>query len=191
MKTNHKILYLLALASCLIYVFLILPTADASGYYREDRSHDYNYGGYGEQYYISPLMTSTLPYSYNNYPYYSNNYTYWPYDNYYASNYYQNYNYSTLNVSCWVNSSYVYPNQPVTWTARVSGGLYHNYIYTWSGTDNPRSLNLNSINVTYQSPGVKTMNVTVTDANGQTTTAYCGSSVVGQYYYPVPYYRSY
>ena len=79
--------------------------------------------------------------------------------------------------------------EPVTWSAYVYGG-YGNYSYTWSGTDNPLSLNANSINVSYGNSGTKNMSVTVWSSNGQTANAYCGQTTVGQYqnqyYYNAP-----
>ena len=180
---------MLAFCSLLFFIF----SSNVYGYYRNDNNYDrYNYDNYySGQYYISPLMTSTTPIPYN---YYDSSINNWPYNyppNYYLAggNYsYYNYGYNTLSVSCYTNNSYVNTNQPVNWVARVSGGYNRNFFYNWSGTDNPLSLNSSSINVTYQSPGVKTMSVTVSDSFGQTGTAYCGSSVVNQSYYYYPYY---
>lgn len=205
MKTKNK--YKPTFAYCLTLVFILMPYVSAYGYY----PYDQNY--YGAQYSISPLMTSTTPYGYQNYnngyyagyssnyydnnpsnnyqyqqPYYNNNYSYSP--GYYlagANSSYYNNGYNPLSVSCYANNSYVTQNQPIRWTVNVSGGLTGYYSYSWKGTDNPLSLNLSSIAVSYQLPGVKTMSVTVIDPGGRTNTAYCGSATVGQnYYYPVP-----
>ena len=187
---------------------------DNNGSYCSQSNNDYSYGNYNngysgstcnynypynnnynQQYYLSPLMTSTVPYpvhQYMQYPNYNNGYNY-NYNNY-NNGYYGNYGYSQLSVSCYANTSYVAQGQPVTWNASANGGV-GNYSYSWSGTDNPTSLNINSINVTYQNPGIKNMSVTVYSADGQTVTVSCGQATVSTYYnypnysYPNQYYN--
>lgn len=191
MKTRKKISYLSVYICFLSLALFTLPAFYAQGSYISDYgyihdydfNYNYNQSNSNEQYYISPLMTSTQPYLYQN------NYigNYYPNNNYWS--YFTNNSYTPLNVTCWTNNSYVSPGQPITWSTHVIGGSYGYHIYNWTGTDNPLSLNSSSINVSYQSSGVKFMNVTVSDPNGQSITAYCGSSIVGLYnYYPI-YYR--
>jgi len=219
MKSKYKISYLSALVFILTF-FSVANISIGASRYNNYNNPDYSRGSFVEQYYISPLMTSTSPYGYQNYSnngyYFGNNnfqYNYPP--DYYLSNYnssylnsnyiysnsnynsnynynYPYYNYSTIFVNCWVNNYTAYVGQPVTWASRVSGGGGGYYSYNWSGTDNPRSLNLGSINVSYQIPGTKTMNLTVIDQNGRSATASCGSATVGQSYYPnypISYFR--
>lgn len=125
-------------------------------------------------------MTSTQPYYMNqNYSNYDSSYQYYNYNNNY---------YNPLSVSCTANKNFASVGEPVTWTAYVYEGS-RNYSYTWSGTDNPTSLNANSINVSYGGSGTKSMSVTVWSANGQSSTAYCGQVTINQYQnqYNYPY----
>jgi len=145
----------------------------SNGYNYTHRNYPQNYN-YNQQYYLSPYITSTVPY-----PIYQNqSVPYYP--NYYPSNY--NYNNNQLSVSCSVSNLYSAQGQSVTWSAYVYGGGGGDYGYLWNGTDNPLSLNSSSINVTYGSPGIKNMSVTVSSNYGQSITAYCGQTTVGQSY---------
>lgn len=172
------------------------------GYYPSNYFNNNYYGN--SQYSITPYITSTVPYSlipidysyYNNYQYPYGNYSYQYQYNYpqYAgySSYYYN-NYSALTATCNSNKYTARQGEPITWRVYPVGGSSRNYTYIWTGTDNPQSLNLNSINVTYQNVGPKTMSVNVISADGQRTTAYCGTSnVIANYYngyiQPFPYF---
>jgi hypothetical protein len=189
MKTYKKIQYFLVLS--MLLVFVTIPAFSVHGYCDSSRYNNCDYNYSNGQYYVSPLMTSTMPQS-NYQNYYGNGY--YPYNNYSYNNYSSNYNYlnhqyynNLLSVSCWGGNNYGYQSQTINWKARVSGGRGGYYTYVWSGTDNPMSLNMGSINVQYLSSGLKSMSVTVTDSFGQTATTYCGSYFVNQNYYPVQY----
>ena len=93
---------------------------------------------------------------------------------YLSSAYYTQNQSGALTVSCSPAISYSNVGGPVSWTSNVSGGIapYH---YSWGGTDNPADQDSPSINVFYQSPGVKDLTVSVTSADGQTVSSDCGT----------------
>ncbi len=98
--------------------------------------------------------------------------------------YYQNqYRYPTLNVVCYPNSSWAYVGNTIGWTASVSGGSGYYYRYYWTGTDYPQSLDSRTLNVYYQNPGAKNMNVRVISSDGQVANAYCGSVYINPHIY--------
>ncbi len=98
--------------------------------------------------------------------------------------YYQNqYRYPTLNVTCYPNNSWGYAGSSVTWTAFVNGGSGYYYGYNWNGTDYPQSINSRTLNVYYQNPGTKNMNVRVTSSDGQVAYASCGTVYINPYIY--------
>ncbi len=81
---------------------------------------------------------------------------------------------NNLVVSCSANPSSVNVNNPITWTANVSGGN-GNYSYSWNGTDG-LSGSSQSVSQTYANSGSKTATVTV-NSNGQTQSATCNAQV--------------
>lgn len=104
--------------------------------------------------------------------------------------------YSPLQVSCTPNVTYTNTGSTVTWSANVYGGNtngYYGITYSWSGTDGLYGYG-QSISTTYNTPGYKTASVTV-NANGQTASQICGSSVnvsgYNNYAYQTSYYNTY
>jgi hypothetical protein len=161
---------------------------------------DHNYGGtYGYNYssnstptvIYQPVQTYYEPsqtyYDYEQTPVYYQQPTqtyYQPEQTYYqpqvAVNYqtqqypqYQVINQTTngLNISCSVDSSSVTINQPVTWTATVTGGAAP-YTYSWSGSDGLSGSQASIIKY-YGSSGYKVATVSVTSADGSTNTHTC------------------
>ncbi|MEI8328325.1 MAG: hypothetical protein WCG02_04305 [Candidatus Taylorbacteria bacterium] len=91
--------------------------------------------------------------------------------------------YSPLTVSCSANTTYTYNtynsyNNPVTWTAYVSGGNGY-YSYSWSGSDSLYGTN-QSVYFNYTYPGTKYAYVTVY-SNGQSVTQSCNTYVQNSY----------
>jgi len=80
-----------------------------------------------------------------------------------------------LNISCSVDSSTATVNQPVSWTATVTGGAAP-YTYSWSGSDGI-SGSQSSIIKYYGSSGYKVATVSVTSADGLTNTHTCENAV--------------
>jgi hypothetical protein len=80
-----------------------------------------------------------------------------------------------LNISCSVDSSTATINQPVSWTATVTGGAAP-YTYSWSGSDG-MSGSQSSIIKYYGSSGYKVATVSVTSADGLTNTHTCENAV--------------
>ncbi|MEI6480629.1 MAG: PKD domain-containing protein [bacterium] len=179
---NHSYVLVVAVFAVAVAYFGVTQKAFANYNYTNNNRYNYNNDGYNhlhnnyppnynynQQYYLSPYITSTAPYPIYQYqlnPYYPN---------------YYNYNNSSFSVSCAVSNLYSAQGQSVTWSAYVYGGGGGGYSYLWNGTDNPLSLNSSSINVTYGSPGIKNMSVTVSSNYGQSITAYCGQTTVYNY----------
>lgn len=82
---------------------------------------------------------------------------------------------NNLDIGCYADPISVSSNQPVTWSAEVSGGSAP-YTYSWSGSDN-LSGNQSSILKYYSSTGDKSAIVTVTSADGKTGTRACSNAV--------------
>ncbi len=153
-----------------------------------------NYGGYhgmfpyhgnmnGSPNFYQPWQNRYFP-TYNNYNYSSS---------YYPWNFYPRYSQLSLSCSSSAKMSYVSNNNSVIWSAYPSGGSGY-YHYQWNGTDEPTGLDVSSITVYYQIPGLKYMNVTVTSGDGQVSTVSCGSFYVNGYVYNYNYpyyYQSY
>lgn len=157
-KTKYFELYFKLISLMILASFVfIFNTKLANAQYFNQYNYQYHYPRY-----IPP------PYYYPVYPPYYNNY-------------------SPLRVTCNSNQSFGYNNNYITWTAYANGGSGYNYSYTWNGTDNPRSINVNSINVYYNSSGTKNMSVTVRSSDGQISSAYCGTVYINNY----PYYQNY
>jgi hypothetical protein len=74
-----------------------------------------------------------------------------------------------LNVSCSASPSPATVNQPVTWSAVVTGGTAP-YSYSWSGTNFTGNPTSNPYVHTYGTTGSKNAQVTVTDSGGVTAT---------------------
>lgn len=114
-------------------------------------------------------------YNYNNYDYYNNyngNYNY-NYDYNYNYNYNNNYN-IPLTVSCSVNTPFAPIGTRVSWIALPSGGN-GNYSFSWSGNDSVYGYN-RTLDIFYNSPGVKNATVTVRSGN-QSITRVCSNSI--------------
>ncbi len=80
-------------------------------------------------------------------------------------------NQNGLDIGCYVDPANARVNQPVTWTAEVSGGAAP-FTYSWTGSD---GLNGSQASVTkyYQTAGSKSAVVSVTSADGKTGTRAC------------------
>ena len=121
-------------------------------------------------------------YNYNNYDYnnnYNSNYNYNNYD--YNNNYNNNYNYNynnnyniPLTVSCSVNTPFAPIGTRVSWIALPSGGN-GNYSFSWSGNDSVYGYN-RTLDIFYNSPGVKNATVTVRSGN-QSISRVCSNSI--------------
>lgn len=73
-----------------------------------------------------------------------------------------------LSASCAADRTTSYVNQPVTWTASVSGGVAP-YTYTWTRGNGAALGTGNPLVFTYTEVGPKYAKVLVTDANGDTS----------------------
>jgi len=103
-------------------------------------------------------------------------------------NYYPNYVYqtpvtyqypvykNTLDIGCFVDPGKASVNQPVTWSAEVTGGMLP-YTYSWTGSDG-LSGNQSSIIKYYGTSGEKSAVVTVTSADGKTNSRACSNTAV-------------
>jgi len=85
----------------------------------------------------------------------------------------------SISASCSVSPSPVQVGKPVTWSVNVIGGS-GSYTYAWTGDDlgSPGPTTA-SFQKTYQSTGIKSANVVVTDTVSSSTTS-CPAGVLGQ-----------
>ncbi len=121
------------------------------------------------------VSDSSYNYNYNNNYYYNNGY----YNNGYYNNGYNNYNngyynYAPLTFTCSANVSFAPLGTPVTWSSYVTGGSNY-YTYRWNGTDVGTNSGT-SITANYNTPGIKTMSLTVYSGS-QTIVHDCTGSV--------------
>lgn len=95
----------------------------------------------------------------------------------YASNYGLNYPASSnnLDVACFVDPTNASVDQPVTWKTEVVGGQAP-YTYSWTGSDGVSGSG-QSVTKYYSSGGSKSAVVSVTSADGKTTTHACSNTV--------------
>lgn len=82
---------------------------------------------------------------------------------------------SGLDIGCYSDPSSITPNQPVTWTAEVTGGVGP-YSYSWTGSDNLTG-SQSSVIKYYSTAGTKNAIVTVTSANGKTGVKACSNTL--------------
>jgi hypothetical protein len=165
----HKASYLIILAIIAVVAATAPASAQAQSY-----SYDPYYSGYSAGYsyaapydysssysnssysaYRNPLYESGYPnYQYPNsqYPYYQKYQQYPQYSNY-------GYPETQLSVTCSANTKAAYADQPVVWTAYVSGGTGH-YFFDWTGEKVDDS-NTNTIVVKYKKTGPKSPIITV------------------------------
>ena len=80
-------------------------------------------------------------------------------------------NNSGLDVGCYADPAKAVVNQPINWTVEVTGGAAP-YTYSWTGTDGLYG-NQSSITKYYQTTGEKSAIVSVTSADGRTSTKAC------------------
>ncbi len=85
------------------------------------------------------------------------------------------YNTPSLTVTCAVDPSTSLVNQPVTWTAGVTGGVAP-YTYSWSGSGGLTG-SQNSVTKNYSSVGNMSAVVIVTSADGLTSTHSCDNTL--------------
>lgn len=85
-----------------------------------------------------------------------------------------------LTVTCSPNRTTVNTGEPVTWTARVTGGVPGTNTYLWRGTGTVEGGTTPSVTVSYRNPGIKTASVTVTrtTGGGQVNIQDCNPDVV-------------
>ncbi len=102
---------------------------------------------------------------YYNYP------TYPTYPTYPSYPVYQN----QLDIACYADPAKARVNQPVNWTAEVTGGIAP-YTYSWSGTDNLTGISNNVIKY-YSAAGTKSAIVTIRSADGKTGTRACSNTI--------------
>lgn len=116
---------------------------------------------------------------YQNYSYnYNYNYTqpYYGYNQTAVVQYaYGSNNNSGLDIGCFADPVNAAPNQPVTWSVEVTGGLAP-YSYSWTGSDGLTG-SQSSILKYYQTTGDKSAIVTVTSADGKSGTKACSNSL--------------
>jgi hypothetical protein len=82
---------------------------------------------------------------------------------------------SGLDIACYATPSKIKVGGTSTWTADVVGGVGP-YRYSWSGTDGLVS-NQRSISKAYYTAGTKKATISVTSADGRTSTRNCGATV--------------
>ena len=118
----------------------------------------YGYGSYGSYYNPAPVYSSPIVNSNNN----------------------------GLDVGCYPDPKNVVVNQPVTWNVEVTGGMAP-YRYSWTGSSGLTGYESSVIKY-YGTTGDKSAVVTVTSADGRTTTRACSATVnvrgVGTGYIP-------
>jgi hypothetical protein len=143
---------------------------------------------YQQPYYQQPTVYYQQPTTYYQQPttYYQQPTTYYqPAQTYAYNNQYNvpqytvpNQNNAGLTVSCSADTSTATVNQPVSWTAAVSGGIAP-YTYSWSGSGG-LSGSQSSIVKYYDASDLENALVTVTSANGLTGTQACNNAVTVQ-----------
>jgi len=84
-------------------------------------------------------------------------------------------NYNGLDVGCYADPTTAGINQPVTWSAEVTGGAAP-YTYSWTGSNDISGTAATVIKY-YQTSGSKNAIVTVTSADGRTATHACSNTV--------------
>jgi len=95
---------------------------------------------------------------------------------------YQNRN--SLDIGCFVDPTNAKVDQPVTWTAEVTGGIGP-YTYSWTGSDNLNG-SQSSVIKYYSTPGSKSAIVTVTSADGKTGVKACSNGLTIASAYKAP-----
>lgn len=84
-------------------------------------------------------------------------------------------NYSGLDIGCYSDPTNAKANQPVTWTAEVTGGVQP-YSYSWTGSDGLSGSQASVIKY-YSASGSKSAIVTVTSADGKSATHACSNAL--------------
>ena len=110
-------------------------------------------------------------YNYNyNYtqPYYNNNYSYNQVPVYASNN-------TGLDIGCFADPANAAPNQPVTWSVEVTGGIAP-YTYSWTGSDSLAGTQ-SSVTKYYETTGEKSAIVSVTSADGRAGTKACSNAL--------------
>ncbi len=137
--------------------------------------------------YSQPSYTYTQPYYSYSQPSYANySYPSYSYSSAVPSYTYSNYGYQTnattnlnqLQVNCYSDPVTSTLNQPVTWTAQVSGGVAP-YRYAWTGSDGI-SGSQSSVIQYYNFAGDKSATVSVTSSDGLTSTHTCDNTLTVQ-----------
>ncbi len=108
-----------------------------------------------------------------------------PYNTYYQPVYqqpiYQNINQpvyvnsNSLDIGCFVDPTNAKVNQPINWTAEVSGGMAP-YTYSWTGSDGLTGTQSSVIKY-YSTTGSKSAVVSVTSADGKVGTKACSNAI--------------
>jgi hypothetical protein len=117
-----------------------------------------------------------------------------PYNTYYQPVYqqpvYQNINQpvyvnsNSLDIGCFVDPTNAKVNQPINWTAEVSGGVAP-YTYSWTGSDGLTGTQSSVIKY-YSTTGSKSAVVSVTSADGKVGTKACSNAITIASAYKAP-----
>ncbi|MEK9178058.1 MAG: hypothetical protein AAB777_03005 [Patescibacteria group bacterium] len=91
---------------------------------------------------------------------------------------------NSLDIGCFVDPTNASINQPVNWSAEVTGGRAP-YIYSWTGSDGLTG-NQSSIIKYYATSGEKSAIVSVTSADGRTGTRACSNVITVRKAYVAP-----
>lgn len=82
---------------------------------------------------------------------------------------------NNLDIGCYADPTSVTANQPITWTAEVTGGTAP-YTYSWTGSDGLTG-SQSSATKYYSTTGNKSAIVSITSADGKTGTRACSNAV--------------
>ncbi|MEI8249425.1 MAG: PKD domain-containing protein [Candidatus Taylorbacteria bacterium] len=115
-------------------------------------------------YYQQPSYYQAPQYSYNSYN-----------TQYSAPTYTGGNNSSGLSITCTPGQTDASVNQPVSWSVQVSGGAGP-YTYSWSGSEG-LSGSQSTVVKYYKSTGTQNAIVSISSADGRSTTQACGSTI--------------
>jgi len=109
-----------------------------------------------------------------------------PYNTYYQPVYQQPVyvNSNSLDVGCFVDPANAKVNQPINWTAEVTGGMAP-YTYSWTGSDGLTG-SQSSVIKYYGTTGSKSALVSITSADGKTATKACSNAITIASAYKAP-----
>lgn len=91
---------------------------------------------------------------------------------------------NNLDIGCFVDPTNAKVNQPINWTAEVTGGIAP-YTYSWTGSDGLTGTQSSVIKY-YNTVGSKSAIVSVTSADGKTGTKACSNAITITSAYKAP-----